>query len=141
MKDTFWILPSLLAAISWGVWGLFGKLAGRELSPPGVFVVALAGQAILAVVAILIFRQKADIAWGSVSFFWALAAGLCGGTGTIFYYLALSKGEVSKAVILTAMYPVVTVVLSVLLLGERFNGRVALALCLSLVSVWLLSKE
>src|ERR1700749_2201562 len=95
----------------WGLWGLFGKLALDHGMPPlSIFIVEVIAS--LAIVLLVIFvrqgvKHTVDVwNWGGVVSGLALALGL------LAYYLALSRGQASIIVPLTASYPAVAAILS-----------------------------
>ena len=69
----------------------------------------------LAVLATRGFRIPTD-AGGTLA---AVATGVCGLGGAYFFLLALERGKASIIVPFTALYPLITLALCVLLLGER----------------------
>ncbi|MBI3939805.1 MAG: EamA family transporter [Acidobacteria bacterium] len=66
-------------------------------------------------------------------------AGVCSGLGTLFMFLALSKAPITLATPIISLYPMVTLVLTHLLLKrfERVTPRMALACILVLSGVLL----
>jgi uncharacterized membrane protein len=71
---------------------------------------------------------------------YAVAGGAVSAFGNVPYYDLLSRGEKAAAVVpLTALAPVVTVVLAVLLLRERVNRVQLVGVLLSLVAIYLFS--
>jgi bacterial/archaeal transporter family protein len=75
----------------------------------------------------------------STSIRYALLAGVAGSIGSIFFYLALKKGKTSAVVPLTALYPLITLALSVLFLKEEIFGVRIVGVILALVANLLLS--
>jgi transporter family protein len=69
----------------------------------------------------------------------AVLAGVAGSIGSIFFYLALRQGKTSVVVPLTALYPLITVALSVLFLREEISGVKVIGIILALVASLLLS--
>jgi bacterial/archaeal transporter family protein len=115
------LLFSFLAILMWGLWGFFGKLAlERKMAPISIL---LAETVISAVVALPIFlvvtyKPNAQPLQSTLSIYGFLSgAGLA--VGLLFYYFALSEARVAIVVPLTATYPVISVLLSFALLGER----------------------
>lgn len=135
-----WSLFALGAAASWGVWGVFNKLA---LSRAGWQVPFLASAAIYVTgsVLILIFNKPGAVA--SVSA-WAFAAGaaLTGTAGMLLYYAAFRGGAapVAAVVPLTALYPAVSALLGIWVLGERLAPQQYAGVALALVAAALLAS-
>ncbi len=69
----------------------------------------------------------------------AATAGLTGGPGTIFYFLATHHGLLAVAAVLSSLYPAVTIMLARLLVGERLTAVRLAGLCLAAASVALIA--
>jgi drug/metabolite transporter (DMT)-like permease len=72
---------------------------------------------------------------------WRLATltGITGGGGTILYFVATHAGLLAVTAVLTSLYPVVTIVLARLLLGERLTAVRLAGLCLAGAAVSLIA--
>jgi drug/metabolite transporter (DMT)-like permease len=136
-----WLLWTLLALLCWGLWAVLSKLLGAALS-------AEQSQALstLGLIPILLpLAWSARRSWRGLSrrgLGLALLGGIVTCLGNVAYYDALGRGEKVVAVVsLTALYPLVTVLLAVLVLRERLN-RVQLAgLALSLGAIGLFNLQ
>lgn len=137
-KRRTWLFYCVFAVLLWGVWGVVSKAAEQELSPATIQVISVVGvlPAGLALLAAPGLRRRPPTARRRsplVGCAFAFGVGLCGSTGNLAMLLAFQKGgEASTVLPLTGIFPLVTILLAVLLLGERMNawqcGGVALAL-------------
>lgn len=134
-----WITLSLATLLCWGLWGFLGKLGGRTLVPGHLLLVTYTGMVIVYPLVMLLFGEGFRIDGGAADQWYALAAGLVCGLGFPLFYLALSGGEVSKVVVITATYPVVTVLLAAWLLSEPLTAKTALGTVLAVIGIVLLS--
>ncbi|MBM4273251.1 MAG: DMT family transporter [Deltaproteobacteria bacterium] len=132
-----WLKFSLMAMALWGLWGVLSKVATRHLPPQGVYLLTITGHL---VVMTYVLSQGFPITWHPVGVAAALSAGLCMAFGLLTFFFALARGEAAVVVPVTALYPVVTVILSLALLQESFTLRRAAGVVLAVVAVWLLSK-
>ncbi len=132
-----WLAAALLALLLWGAWGVALKYASVGVTWYQLYFYS--NLAILAVMLVMLAVFRGSLAVSRVNVGYAFAAGLMGTLGYIFLVIAVQHGRVSIVVPMTAMYPAVTVILSVLLLGENITLRHALGIALALVSVLLLS--
>src|SRR4051794_6644452 len=136
-----WFLWTLLALVSWGVWAVLAKLIGDALSAAQSQALSTLG--LLPIFAMLAVSKKPSAApkrgRGRAA---AFAAGVCGCLGNLAYYHALNSG--GKAVIvvpLTALYPLVTIVLAVVILKEQLNRIQLSGIILSIVAIYLFNVQ
>src|SRR2546423_2419582 len=126
-----WLFFSLLSMVLWGVWGLIAKIAVELSSPYQNQVVSTIG---LLLSLMLFARSKNLGAEGNKrrGAFWAFATGLCGGIGNVALFLAFSHGGKASIVVpLSAVYPLVSVVLAMIFLREKLNRVQVAGHCLA----------
>jgi drug/metabolite transporter (DMT)-like permease len=116
-----------------------GRVIGDALTPAQSQALCTLGM--LPIIAVLPFLGKKEPARnprkGTVV---ALAAGMLSCVGNVaFYYVLNLGGKAATVVPLTAMYPLVTIVLAVLLLRERLNRFQLCGIALSLAAIYLLN--
>ena len=132
-----WQFYASVALLVWGFWGYLPKIALHTLDPRSVLVLEGLG-GVLVGLAMLVsrgFRIHTN-AGGTLA---AVATGVCGLGGAYFFLLALERGKASVIVPFTALYPLITLVLSVLLLGERPSLANLVGIGLAVAAVVLLS--
>lgn len=134
-----WFAWSLLALFSWGIWAILARVIGDALSPAQSQALSTLGM--LPIIAVLPFLGQKELARnprkGTAV---ALAAGILSCLGNVTYYHALNRGEKAATIVpLTAMYPLVTIVLAVVLLRERLNRIQLGGILLSLAAIYLLN--
>src|SRR5207253_2231974 len=114
-----WFIWSLAALCSWGLWAILSKVIGDALSP--AHSQALSTLGLVPVLLALGLSRRLSAAghrWRGIPC--AFAAGVLGCGGNLAYYHALNRGGKAATVVpLTALYPLVTIVLAVLLLKEK----------------------
>jgi transporter family protein len=133
-----WLGFSLMAMGLWGLWGFFSKVASRQLPPQVVYLVAILGH--LVVIAYLLAGPGLAIPWRPWDLAVALMAGICMAFGLLCFFWALSQGTAIVVVPLTALYPMITVLLCWLLLRESVSPRQLLGVGLAMLAVWLMSR-
>lgn len=134
-----WLEFSLMATGLWGLWGFLSKVATLQLPTTTVYLFSIVGH--LAVIGYLAATGELGVCWHPGGSAAALGAGICMAFGLICFFKALAEGPpVSVVVPLTALYPLVTVILSWTLLREGFSLRQLAGVALALPAVWLLSK-
>ena len=116
-----WLIYTLLTMLLWGGWGLASKPVADRLSPWQVQTVSALG--LLPVIGVLACSRHLGDGLNPQRGFWqAFASGIVATLGNIAYYQSLSAGgKAAEVTPLTALYPVVTIVLAMVLLGERLS--------------------
>lgn len=117
-----WLSFSLVTMFLWGGWGLASKPLSTAMSPWRVQCLSTLG--LLPVLIVLGALRQLRCGSNPWRGFWlAFAAGVIGSIGNVACYQAMAVGGKAAAVLpLTSLYPLVTVVLAMLLLGERLNA-------------------
>ena len=136
-RTSTWFIPALLALVLWGVWGFFQKLATNHMLPRTVFLFSALG-AIVVILAVLT-TGKFEFSLSADGIFFAVIAGVCSSVGGLLFLAAVSRGEASVVITFTALYPVVTVILSFSLLREAVTVKQGMGIVLALLSMVLLA--
>ena len=136
-----WLILTFVALLSWGAWAVLSKVAGDALTPE--LSQALSTLGTLPLLVPLALSKRAPLRGVSRrGLLLALIGGVVTCLGNVAYYAALARGEkVATVVSLTALYPLVTVLLAVLVLRERLNRVQLLGLGLSLAAIWLFNIQ
>ena len=134
-----WMLYSLLALFLFGVACITMKFATRHISDELSTIFYTVGYIILAIVII----AAGSVEWNVSLKNWGLGilVGLLMNGATLTLFVAYRWGKASIVTPLTALYPLVTVVLAWLILKERFDMVKAVAICLALLAGLALSIE
>lgn len=132
-----WLAWALAALAAWGVWAVMSRLLGGGLS--GELSQALSTAGFLPILAALGLSAAKQLRVASRrGLGLALLGGVVSCLGNVPYYAAVARGERFAAVVsLTALAPLVTVLLAVWLLRERFNLMQGAGLVLAVAAIWL----
>ncbi len=143
-NNSAWLLWSLVTIALWGVWGLVSKLASEGVDAYTNQLLYTVGLLPLVVLVWRSPRLRSDprgtpaFRWG---LFWAFLTGVLGGTGNIAFFQAfVAGGKASIVTPVTALFPVVTVLLAVTFLRERVGKTQWAGLALAFVAIYLLSS-
>jgi len=136
MRTPPWVAPAILAMVLWGVWGLFQKLATNQMPPRNVYFVSALGA--VAVVLAMLAASKFPIPMNFEGTFFGLLAGVCSSLGGLLFLQAMSKGEAAIVITFTALYPLVSIILSFILLHETITLKQGIGIVLALLSMVLL---
>ncbi|MBL9169833.1 MAG: DMT family transporter [Verrucomicrobiales bacterium] len=132
-----WFLWTLLAVVCWGIWAILSKLLGDALSAEQSQALSTGG-AIPVLIALSLSKRLTHQGnrWRGIG--WALSAGVLTCLGNTAYYGLLRDGaKAATAVPLTAMYPLITLLLAVGFLRERLNRVQQMGILLSLGAIYL----
>jgi len=133
-----WFILALTATFLWGLGSFFGKLALMRDIPYRVYFFEGIGT-ITVLTSLIIFKRSEIFADFSINPY-GLLMGLTWGIGTIIFIIALQPAKLSALVPLTAVYPAITVLLSVLFLHERLDLREIIGIIFAICAIFLLSK-
>ncbi len=142
-KKPKWLLWSLMTIVLWGAWGLVSKVASAGMDAYVNQLLYTAGLApLLVFVAFAVHRREAGAPRDrrAAGVFWAFLTGILGGVGNIFFFQAMvAGGQASVVAPITALFPMITVLLALTFLHERLGGRQWVGLALAFVAIYLLS--
>jgi transporter family protein len=129
-----WLACALLTVLLWGGWGFASRKLGDELTAEQTLAISTLGMLPI----LLWLGRRARAGFGprrGIAI--ALAAGALTGLGNLGIYGLLRSGEKAATLVpLTALYPLVTVVLAVLFLRERLNAWQAGGILFSLAAIY-----
>ena len=132
------LIFSTAAVLLWGVWGILLKQASVNLNPLNNLVFSGMGSLVVVLGSIALLGGKVDFS-SSRSIVFSVLAGFIGTLAVLFFIYAVSKGRVSAVVPFTSLYPIVTVLLAVVLLGENISVRQIFGIGFALIALLLLS--
>lgn len=134
-----WLTLSLIAMMCWGVWSLLTKVAFDHFNWYQVLITTSLVSILTSLLLYFHFRPAFNI--HSPGFFYAVFAGVASSIAVVAFYMALSRGKATIIVPLTALYPVVTIILSRLFLHERTTLLQSLGIALAIIAILLISME
>jgi len=134
-----WFIYTLLTMVLWGGWGLVSKPLSSTLSPWQVQTFSTLGM-VPVLVLLYFLRDRSGRPHQRRGIVLALAAGLIGSLGNVACYAALAAGGKAAAVMpLTALYPLVTIILAWVFLRERLNVIQMSGVVVSLLALFYLN--
>ncbi|MGJ5816491.1 EamA family transporter [Paludibaculum fermentans] len=140
MKTKPWLLFALITTLCWGVWGALIETPGKAGFPAtlGYIVWAFTTVPCAAIALHLsgwrLDRHRRALLFGS-------AVGLLGSGGQIALFLTLRTAPAYLVFPIVSLYPVVTILLSLLVLKERASRRAWCGIALALAAIPLLARQ
>jgi drug/metabolite transporter (DMT)-like permease len=140
MKSRLWLIFAIVTTTFWGLWGALIEIPERAgfpatlgysvwsltMIPPAIVALKLSGWTL--------HRDRRSVLLGS-------AAGLLGAGGQLILFQALTLGPAYIVFPLISLAPLVTILMSLLLLKEKTTLRGWLGISLALIAVPLLSYQ
>jgi len=136
-KTPTWFVPAVTALLLWGAWGLFQKLATNQMPPRNVYLVGAGGA--LTVVLVMLATSEFPLQVNTRGILFAVLAGGCSSLGGLLFLHAVSKGKASVVIPFTALYPLITTILSFTMLKETITAQQGMGIVLALISMALLA--
>jgi len=137
---TTWVSYSLIALCFWGLWGFCEKMASRSVIPGTLIILSTLGGLSVFPVYLLLFARQFKFSWQNPDFYMSLAGGMAGAVGGVFFYFAISKGEASRVVTLTSLYPMISVILASLFLNEALTLQKIAGIACAMAAMVLLTQ-
>jgi len=140
VKKQPWFLYAMMTPALWGVWGALIELPEKAGFPATLGYAAWAATMIpVAVIALRLIHWKLDTDRRSAML--GMAAGLLGCGGQLLLFQCLRIGPAYIVFPIISLYPVVTIVLSVLFLGEKGSRRSWAGIACALIAIALLAYQ
>ena len=132
-----WYIYAVLTVVTWGLWGVFSKLASNYSKPKQALLFQTVG--VMAFAIVVLFMERFRFEWSLPGFSWAALGGFFAFVGFLTFFAALDTGKASTVVTLSALYPLVTILLSVSFLHESLTTRQGIGIAVALVASVLLA--
>src|SRR5580704_15688161 len=133
-----WYVYAVLTILTWGLWGVFSKLASNYSKPKQALLFQTAG--VLAFAVVVLFMEKFRFAWSLPGFSWAALGGFFAFVGFLTFFAALEQAKASTVLTLSALYPLVTILLSIAFLHEKLTARQGAGIVFALIASVLLAS-
>ncbi|VAW38004.1 hypothetical protein MNBD_DELTA04-169 [hydrothermal vent metagenome] len=128
-----WLGYALLSLLLYGFWGFFPKLAVTYLRPLSALVYEVGGAIIVGVICLAVIGFRPEIQTKGILF--AVLTGICGMLGTLLFFAAAVKGKISVVVSITALYPLITILLAALILKEPLTCKQVAGMLFALLAI------
>ena len=131
-----WLTSTLLATVCWGFWAFIPKLTTSYIRPQSAILYEIIGGMIVGIFIFCFSNYSLQIDAKGVVF--GIATGIFGVLGAYFFLHAITSGKTSSVVVLTSLYPLLTLMLAVAILGERLNLKQLLGAFFGIFSIILI---
>jgi len=140
MKSTkLWLAYAIITTVFWGIWGAFIEIPEKAGFPATLgYVVWSLTMIPCALVALKIINWKPETDKRSV--FLGLIVGILGAGGQLILFEALREGPAYIVFPLISLFPVLTIILSVIFLKEHTNKKHWIGISLALIAAVFLAN-
>ncbi len=128
-----WFLSAFVALICWGIWGFIPKITIRYINPMSALVFEVIGVIIVGLIVLSFLGFRPEVHPKGIAL--AILTGIIGMTGALGFLMAVKTGKVSIVAMVTAMAPIVTILLAYFLLGERISLKEGLGIVFALAAI------
>ncbi|GGI81692.1 EamA family transporter [Legionella impletisoli] len=134
-----WYYPTLVSLILYGAWGFWGAKASSLIQPLSISFYSSLGVLFAGLIVLFLLGFKPELsAKGSM---YGLLNGLANGIGCIFFIIALRKGPAMPVILITSMYPFITLALCVIFLKQGLSVKQGIGMVFAMLALVLLSSE
>lgn len=136
MKSSLVLILAII--IFWGLWGFLAKLAVQRVGIQASFWGTLTLFTSISIF-LLFSEQLLPIKINAGGILLAISAGLVSSLASILFYILLGRNPVGFLVAVTALYPLVTIILSVIFLQEDITITKTIGFILAVGALLLLN--
>lgn len=132
-----WLFNALLMLVMWGLWAFLPKLAVKYIDPKSALIYQCIGSVLVGLVMLVMVDFKPQthpkgMLYGGLT-------GILGFGGMLVYLITVSKVRVATVATLTALYPIVVIVLAYLILKEPITIKHVFGFGFGLLAITLLA--
>lgn len=132
-----WILPTFGAVTLWGLWAFIPKITMKYIDPKSAIVYEVLGGIFIAVVVLYFLNFRPNIHPNGVAL--GITTGILGFLGALCFLSAVSKGPVTLVATLSALYPVISIILATILLKEVITIKQVVGIFFALMAIILIA--
>lgn len=127
------------AILAWGLGAIFTKIATNHLHPLMMASITVFIYIIFIPIALLVFKIPFQV--NGTGFVFAIISSIAMGIGSLAYFFALQKGDAGGVTAAISVYPVLTVIASILFLNEELSLKKIMGCILAAVAIFLITQK
>jgi bacterial/archaeal transporter family protein len=132
-----WVFYALVCTFWWGLWGFLSKIGSASATPLQLQILFTLGMLPVAIGMLVKMHWKLECNRRGASY--GILSGVTTGLGVLAYYAALHEQDASVVTPVTGLFPLLTVFLAFVVLGERLNKIQMTGMILALAAIAILS--
>jgi transporter family protein len=122
-----------ITILGWGIGSFLYKIANDAIHPMMVSIIVTCVYIIITPITLLFYKFPKDLNQTGIIF--SVLAGLIMAVGSLAYFYALKRGAAGEVTAIISLYPALTLVLSMLFMGEQLTWRKSIGILFALASV------
>lgn len=137
MSLSSWYYPSFISLCLYGAWGYWGARAANFINPLSTIFYSSIGVLFSGILALLLLDFRPELSpRGSM---YGLLNGLANGIGCIFFIIALRRGPPIPVILITSLYPLISLILCMIFLKQHINLKQIIGMLLAIFALVLLA--
>jgi len=138
MKDKTWLIHAITVTILWGIWGALIEIPEKS-GFPATLGYSVWAFTMIPVSLVALRKVNWNLNYDTKSIMYGMFAGLLGSGGQLILFQALRIGPAYILFPIISLYPVVTIIFSIVFLKEKTGLRVSVGIGLALLAILFLS--
>ena len=139
-RGSLWLVLAFLVFIAWGVQAYFMKFSNQTMHAESIFFYMAVTAVVLIPAAVAMTDFTKPINWGFKGPYLAALIQVLNSIGALCLVYALRYGKAIIVTPMTALAPVITIVLSLILYQVVPNGVLVAGMAVALVAIYLLAE-
>lgn len=136
----YWLILPIFVFILWGIQGFIMKMSNEIMQAESIFFYMMVSAILLIPFALLMTDFSKNINWGFKGPYLAAMIQVLNSIGALALVYALRHGKAIIVVPATALAPVITIILSLIIYGVSPHPIVIAGLCLAVVAIYLMAE-
>jgi len=132
-----WIIPICITFVLWGIQGFVAKLTTQYINPMSALLYNIVGAFIVGIVILYLLNFSPQIHAKGIAL--AIFMGTLGILGALGMLYAMRQGKVSVVTVVSALYPLVSILLAYFILKEPVTLKEGVGIAFALVALVLFS--
>lgn len=128
-----WIIPICITFVLWGIQGFVAKLTTQYINPMSALLYNIVGAFIVGIVILYLLNFSPQIHAKGIAL--AVFMGTLGILGALGMLYAMRQGKVSVVTVISALYPLVSILLAYFILKEPITLKEGVGIAFALVAM------
>ncbi len=141
VEGYLWLILAILVFIMWGLQAFVMKFANRSMKAESIFFYMMITGLLLMPIALIMTDFSAPINWGFKGPWLTAMIQILNAIGALCLVYAIRYGKAIIVVPMTALAPVMTMILSLIIYAVIPHPIIIVGMVLAVIAIYLLSKE